>query len=510
MSIKGIDISFYQSGLTDFSLLRNGGYEFAICKITEGQAMDTCFNQHYENLKKHGMAIGAYVFSHATNARKAKAEAEYAVKVLNGRKLDLPIFLDMEAEDINFGWNVSTMPVALAFGEAIKAAGYKWGIYASQSWWRYKLNIDEIKAAGGVVWCTEYTGRELTTDCDIWQYANNGKVPGYSKKVDLNMMLNTALLDGKVEEVEQPKQPEQVEEDKEEGATVMTANEAINRLVACAKAQVGYLEKRSNAQLDDAKANAGTKNWNKYARDIDSKFPEFYNGKKNGYAWCDIFVDWCFINTFGYENALKLLCAPENSTGAGCTYSARFYRNKGQFHNKPKVGDQVFFGDVGNEGHTGIVVAVDGDYITTVEGNTSGGNGVDANGDGVYMKRYNTKTQYIPGYGRPDYSIVANTVLPEQPVVQPEKEPEKTEEKVTGGDNMCNVKLPMLRQGADNGYVVALQATLIKRGFSVGIWGADGDFGSGTLKAVKNFQSKKGLEVDGIVGEQTWAALLRG
>src|SRR2546427_10092485 len=38
----------------------------------------------------------------------------------------------------------------------------------------------------------------------------------------------------------------------------------------------------------------------------------------------------------------------------------------------------------------------------------------------------------------------------------------------------------------------------------------DGDFGGGTLAAVKAFQRSEGLQVDGVVGPDTWAALLPG
>ena len=62
--------------------------------------------------------------------------------------------------------------------------------------------------------------------------------------------------------------------------------------------EVGYLEKESNKSLDSNTANAGDENYTKYARDLD-KISDFYNGKKNGYAWCDVFVDWCFVQAFG-------------------------------------------------------------------------------------------------------------------------------------------------------------------------------------------------------------------
>jgi peptidoglycan hydrolase-like protein with peptidoglycan-binding domain len=55
--------------------------------------------------------------------------------------------------------------------------------------------------------------------------------------------------------------------------------------------------------------------------------------------------------------------------------------------------------------------------------------------------------------------------------------------------------------------VVQVQCMLTKRGYSVGGSGVDGEFGRDTQSAVKQFQSAKGLEVDGQVGPNTWAAL---
>ena len=78
------------------------------------------------------------------------------------------------------------------------------------------------------------------------------------------------------------------------------AMKPVDRLLATARAEIGYIEKETNAHLDDKTANAGDGNWNKYARDLDA-LGVVYNSKKNGYAWCDIFTDWCFIQTFGLE-----------------------------------------------------------------------------------------------------------------------------------------------------------------------------------------------------------------
>lgn len=187
-----------------------------------------------------------------------------------------------------------------------------------------------------------------------------------------------------------------------------------SKVIAVAVAEIGYKEKKSNSNLDDKTANAGGNNYTKYARDFDQKYPQWYNGKKNGFAWCDMFVDWCFLTAFGYAAALKLLCQPEKSAGAGCTYSADYYHNKGQFYtSNPKPGDQIFFGtSISNCTHTGIVEKVVGSTVYTIEGNTS---------DCVARRSYALGSSKIVGYGRPKYdaetggSTPAPAPTPSQP-----------------------------------------------------------------------------------------------
>lgn len=178
-----------------------------------------------------------------------------------------------------------------------------------------------------------------------------------------------------------------------------------SKVIAIALNEVGYLEKKTNSQLYDKTANAGYNNFTKYANDIDTKYPDFYNGRKNGYAWCDVFVDWCFIQAFGVDNAKKLLNQPDKSLGAGCEYSAKYYKDCNRFYkSNPQVGDQIFFlSSSGSIGHTGLVYAVDKYKVYTVEGNTSGASGVVANGGGVCKKSYELRYSRIYGYGRPCY-----------------------------------------------------------------------------------------------------------
>lgn len=184
---------------------------------------------------------------------------------------------------------------------------------------------------------------------------------------------------------------------------------AVERLLAAARAEIGYLEKESNSQLESPSANAGDNNWNKYARDLDAH-GIVYNGKKNGYAWCDIFVDWCFISVFGVDVGMDMTFQPDKGCGAGCTWSARYYRENGKFHeDNPQPGDQIFFTNDGGKTsyHTGIVEKVSGGRVYTIEGNTSSLPGVVENGGCVRDKSYPLGASYIMGYGTPDWALVA-------------------------------------------------------------------------------------------------------
>lgn len=181
----------------------------------------------------------------------------------------------------------------------------------------------------------------------------------------------------------------------------------FEQVIATARSEVGYLEKASNSNLDSKMENAGSANYTKYARDLDRL--GVYNGQKNGYAWCDIFVDWLFVTTFGLNTAMQMTFQPMGGYGAGCTESARYYKNAGRFFkSNPQPGDQVFFTSDGGATmyHTGLVVGVSKSNITTIEGNTSSESGVVPNGGAVREKTYSINYNQIGGYGRPNYSIV--------------------------------------------------------------------------------------------------------
>ena len=166
----------------------------------------------------------------------------------------------------------------------------------------------------------------------------------------------------------------------------------VSKLLDIARAELGYKEKESNAQLDDKTANAGDKNWTKYARDLYAA--GYYQASKNGYAWCDMFVDWCFWKLAGSKEKGEWLECQTGLYGAGCTWSSDCYRNAGRFDKNPMPGDQIFFGKTDAEEHTGIVEKIEDGKVHTIEGNAS---------NMVKRCTYSLNSSNIVGYGHPRF-----------------------------------------------------------------------------------------------------------
>lgn len=242
---------------------------------------------------------------------------------------------------------------------------------------------------------------------------------------------------------------------------------AINAVINIALAEVGYLEKATNANLDDKTANAGSNNYTKYWRDI---YPAY-----QGQPWCACFVTWVFVVAFGKVMAQKLL---KHYPYVYCPTMADLFT----LNANPKVGDIVIFKHNGVFTHTGIVIKVSGDQFWTVEGNTSGGSTIIANGGGVCKKTYFNSN--LPGtkFITPDYS--------------------KIQEIKSDCNDTSNISTSsILKIGSNGSAVKTLQKnlnTLIKSKLTV-----DGEFGTATYNAVIKFQTKYKLTVDGIVGENT-------
>lgn len=258
----------------------------------------------------------------------------------------------------------------------------------------------------------------------------------------------------------------------------MTINEAKVKLINWANSQVGYHE--------------GLDNYNKYGADGDWD-EKLYGFDASHAAWCDVFVDYAFIHTFGYDLGTKMTFQYPNGY-ALCRWSADAYKDNGHWFTEPEVGDQIFFIYGGDINHTGIVVAVNGDQITCVEGNYS-----DAVGKTYYNWRISNQ---IAGFGRPNWSLVVQDEDSKKDEGEPDdsgaepSEPTDARHCITlkYGDGIRNPKAS----------VKAWQNLLLCWGFYLGIAGADGEFGDDTLNATKAFQTKVGLTSTGVVDEESW------
>ena len=169
-----------------------------------------------------------------------------------------------------------------------------------------------------------------------------------------------------------------------------------DKVIQIERAEVGYLEKKSNASLDDKTANAGSGNYTKYARD----YAAWGDGNYQGQAWCDMFQDWAFVQAYGVDNARRLL----GGFSAYTPTSAQYFKNMGRWSQKPQRGALVFFQNAERVHHIGLVTDVRDGKIYTIEGNTAATEDVVANGGGVWAKSYDIGNSKIAGYGMPAYT----------------------------------------------------------------------------------------------------------
>lgn len=459
MEIKGIDVSSYQ-GAIDWAEVAAYGMGFAILRVTEkNNKIDAQFENNYSGCKAHKIPVGVYKYSYALTTVKAEAEADSVIAALDGKSLELPVWLDLEYSKQKALGSAKVEQIALAFLNRISAAGYQVGIYCNTDWYNSVLS-DKLR--NYALWLARYPSNDdgtlqerLRPSVGVgWQYSSKATIPGISVKVDRNVFYKeytAADQSGSTEENDK-----------------MTEAEAKNKLIEIAKAEIGYLEKKSNRYLDDKTKNAGSANYTKYWRDIKSDY--------QGQPWCACFVTWCFVQAFGKANAKSLL---KHYPYVYCPTMASLFT----LNANPTVGDIVIFKHTGTFTHTGIVISVNGDKFTTIEGNTSSGSTIVANGGAVCKKTY--KNSNLPGtkFCTPDWSIVAGTAS-------------------------TTTTKDYLQKGDRGNEVKAMQTMLIACGYSCGSSGADGEFGDGTESALKSFQTANNLEVDGVYGSKSKAALV--
>lgn len=477
MEIKGIDVSRW-NGVIDWPTVANYGMGFAILRITEkGNVIDSTFEVNYKGCTANNIPVGVYKYSYAVNVSEIQYEAKKVIEALNGRKLDYPVFLDIEDKCQENLSKSLMMQMIDAFREIIIKAGYQFGIYCGYSWYQYRLPEDAKKYD---CWLAAYPSQDdgtmqirLKPAAGIgWQYSSKATIPGISGKVDRNVFYKDYTAT----------------KNEDKGETTM--DKAIEKVILIAKNEEGYLEKKSNSQLDSKTANAGSANYTKYWRDV---LPEW-----NGSYWCAVFIAWCFMKAFGLEKAKKLL---KHWPYVYCPDMQKYFK----LNANPKVGDIVIFWNAKKQEfvHTGLVTAVIGDRFYTIEGNTSGASDVVPNGGGVCTKSY--LNSQMPGtkFCTPDYSIVSDTAAPSKS--------ENTSSNTTQTGEKYMFEPKTVKAGDKNTSVLLLQEILKSRGFkgkNKKELDLDWEAGDNTIYALKQYQKSRGLDVDGVCGSATWKDLI--
>ncbi|MBQ4214278.1 MAG: hypothetical protein II673_03805 [Ruminococcus sp.] len=192
-----IDVSTWQ-GSIDFDKVKKSGIDYVILRAGYGRELDQIDNrfvENYEKAKAAGLKVGAYWFSYSESVDEAFKEAEACLYCLGGRKLDMPLYYDLEIDSVMERMTKSEYTqMALNFCSVIESAGYRPGIYSSVSVYQTKLDHSRFLRDGISVWNAHWSER-CTIECDVWQYSENGSVSGIYGDVDMNLIYNLDVVE---------------------------------------------------------------------------------------------------------------------------------------------------------------------------------------------------------------------------------------------------------------------------------------------------------------------------
>lgn len=182
---QGIDVSHHQ-GTINWNEVNK---DFAIIRAGYGvSGIDTLFEKNYLGAKKAGIPVGAYWYTHATNATQALQEAKAFEKKLTGKQIDLPIFLDIEQQQSK----ANAGEIVEAFCSYMESRGYYVGVYASKSFFNVYLKNITARYTGWVAqWADKCT---FTQPYLVWQKSDKGRVQGISGYVDLDEANSETML----------------------------------------------------------------------------------------------------------------------------------------------------------------------------------------------------------------------------------------------------------------------------------------------------------------------------
>jgi GH25 family lysozyme M1 (1,4-beta-N-acetylmuramidase) len=186
--MNGIDVSKYQEDI-DFNKVKAAGNQFVILRAGRGRGTsyekDVWFERNYDKAKAAGLHIGAYWYSDTSTIEGAVKEANTCLSILDGRKLDMPLYFDVEEKHQLEKGTKFVDSIIVAFNDVIKKAGYYPGLYMSEY---YLTNIASKDVREKYeIWVARYAkSYSYTGNVGMWQYTDKGYVDGVKWNVDMN------------------------------------------------------------------------------------------------------------------------------------------------------------------------------------------------------------------------------------------------------------------------------------------------------------------------------------
>ncbi len=198
-AVTGVDVSYWQADI-DWEKVAADGVEFAFIRLgnrfsTDGRIeLDSYAEANIRGAQAAGLDVGVYFFSQALTVEEAREEAAFVIEALKGRSLQLPVVFDWEplsGEDSrtnNMDYSVLD-DLAIAFCDAVEAAGYRPMIYFNQ-YFGY-LRYDLSRLTDYDFWYAGYFSSNKPNfyyNFAVWQYTSSGRVDGISGNADMNLM----------------------------------------------------------------------------------------------------------------------------------------------------------------------------------------------------------------------------------------------------------------------------------------------------------------------------------
>lgn len=186
---KGIDVSYWQSSV-DFEKVKKDGIDFAILRVGTSGGKDSTFENNYKNALAAGIDVGCYFYTYATNVQTAVSEAKKVVEWIGDKKLQYPVYFDIEDSSLESLTNRQRTDICIAFCDEINRSGFLAGIYANSYWLGYLLNRSELEQYE--LWLARWTNSgnpdvDRSEECRLWQYSSTGSVAGVVSDVDMNV-----------------------------------------------------------------------------------------------------------------------------------------------------------------------------------------------------------------------------------------------------------------------------------------------------------------------------------